>query len=704
MARFGALFLLGTGVLSALAAPAARQEAQRPVFRATTSVVEVDVSVVDRDGQPVHGLTAEEFVLLDRRKKQAITTFTEVSRPSAPIVEPRAIPVSAVRLDVASNHIADSDRLVVVVVDDLHIFRGRSERSRDLARQVIARLGPPASMAILFTSGEHNTLVTQDPAELLAAVDTLEGRRKLRPPAQAVDKQVPGHIDSDDPEVIMNIVKQFNAYDLNDFFGNMSQYRTLQDAARMLGAESARRKAFVMISEGIGKDLTAMFDGGVGDPTPCDTGLDHPRPAGDIPDAQRCYHDVALRQMMHALVRAQVATYAIDPRGHIGSDDVARELNPDLLHPGLGDDPGAGFSWQNPIRAAQRGLSILAEASGGFAVTNTDDFSSGLQRIADDIDNYYLLGFSPPDPTGKGFRTLDVQVPGHPEWTVHARSSYEPLPPTPTPASDTLTAFVTNSVPRTDLPLRVFATPLPGPSRDARVLVALEVTEPVVDLVGADGRVEDDVKYAVFGVDVKKGKSTREVRNTMTITAPRAPAKPTIAIQTLVTLALPPGRYQIRASALSAKLAKGGSAYLLLDVPDFAKAPLTLTGPILGYASGPRVSVARAGKAPAGASLLPFDPTLDREFTTADTLRIHAEVTQSKRSGALRATAAIVDASGQVALALPVQDADVRSGKIAVTVPLGSLAAGSYRFRLTASDGSTGVTREIAFAIAPSGR
>jgi VWFA-related protein len=663
----------------------------------------VDVSVVDRDGNPVHGLKAEDFALFDRKKPQAIAAFTEVSHPRAAAAPPVPAFAASVRRDVSTNRIADSDRLVVVVVDDLHIYRARTNRSRDLAREVIARLGPPASMAILFTSGEHSTLVTQDPAELYAAVESLEGRRAIAVPAQAIDKQVPGHIDSDDPAEISRIVGQYGLYDLGDFFDNMSQFRTLQDAARLLGPEDARRKAFVLISEGIGKDLTAMFDGGVGQPTPCDTGLEHPRPAGDMPDPNRCYHDIALRQMMHSLARASVVTYAIDPRGRVGPGDLAREGFPDLLHPGLGDDPGLGFRWMSPVRAAQDGLSIMTEASGGFAVTNTDDFSSGLKRIVDDIGNYYLLGFSPQDPTGKGYRALAVEVPGHPEWTVHARNSYEPLPPVqPSSKADALTTLVTTAVPHADLPLRAFATALPGPGRDARVSVTLEITEPAADLLSADGRIEDDLSYAVFGVEVKHSKVTQEVRNTMTITAPRAPGGGAVVFQTAVALTLAPGHYQLRASATSAKLAKGGSVYLMLDVPDFSKAPLSLTGIVLGYANGPRVSVARVGgKNPAAQASLPFDPCLDREFLSQDTLRAYAELAHADRNAVVQVSAGIVDTADRVVLSLPLADAAVRTGRIDTLVPLASLAPGDYRLRLTASAGETTVTREIAFIVRP---
>ena len=63
------------------------------------------------------------------------------------------------------------------------------------------------------------------------------------------------------------------------------------------------------------------------------------------------------------------------------------------------DDPATGgFRWNNPIRQAQDGLTIMAEATGGFAVTDTDDFTSASHRIIEDLDHYYLLGFYPSDP------------------------------------------------------------------------------------------------------------------------------------------------------------------------------------------------------------------------------------------------------------------------------------------------------------------
>ena len=86
------------------------------------------------------------------------------------------------RLDVASNQSAQSDRLVVMVVDDLHIYRGRTDKAKALARQIIGDLGQQASMAVIFTSGERSTQITTDRSELLAAADTLKGRQSFPRP------------------------------------------------------------------------------------------------------------------------------------------------------------------------------------------------------------------------------------------------------------------------------------------------------------------------------------------------------------------------------------------------------------------------------------------------------------------------------------------------------------------------------------------
>ena len=679
--------VLGTG------AYAASQGAppQQPVFRSTVDLVQVDVVVVDKSGQAVRGLKAADFQLFDRQRPQVVVAFDEVS--SAAATHTSAPALASIKKDVADNRSAQSQRLVILVVDDLHIYRGRTDQAKALARQIVDAIGPDASMALLFTSGEHSTEVTEDRAELLAAVETLRARQTVRRPHAANDNQAVPNLDPEMSDAT-RLALLAGVGSGQDFFDNLAQYKTLEDAARLIGSDSVRRKAFVMLSEGIDKDLTGMFDTSA---TPCDLNSPAPRstPAGPQRGSAPCYHDHALRDMMASLRRSNVTTYVIDPRGHVSPQDLALENFPSppgmlATIEGTPADDDSPVRWNNPVRKAQDGLGLLAEASVGFAITDTNDFAGGLARVIDDLDHYYLLGFYPSDPDGKDYRQLEVKVAGHPEWILRFRKSYLPGGPPPLPkGADPLLAGV---MPKTDLALRLMATPFPATpasNKNTNVMLALEITAPVTGLQQANGTLQDDLTYQVMAIDEKKKKvESRDGHAARLVLRPRpgsGSAPDDVAYQIDTSIDLPPGRYQLRASASSARLMKGGSVYLVLDVPDFAAAPLSLSGLLIGYADGAHVAVAPA-PAPAVPSSqlalsrgrststpLLFPPSLDREFSRSDTLRLYFEVVRTT-SMAAHVTVEAIDAQGRAAVSLGRDIPANASGRGDVTMPLGPLA------------------------------
>jgi hypothetical protein len=517
---------------------------------------------------------------------------------------------------------------------------------------------------------------------------------------------------------------------VQQFFENMTQYGTLRDAARILGAGDARRKAFVLISEGIAKDLSGIFgpmsppgdvpQGGVAYATSGN--------AASIPVAGASYHDIALIEMMESLRRSSVTTYAIDPRGHVTPQGLAVEAFPDPPDPRLlSDDPATGgFRWYNPIRQAQDGLTIMAEATGGFAVTDTDDYTSGLDRIIEDLDHYYLLGFYPSDPgrtTGflaglaraagsrNDYRPLEVRIQGRPEWTIRFRKGYRPGgAPAPPANKDPLVTLAAGVLPKADLPLRLHATVFPGERKLAHIAAAIEITAPTKVLLGPDAKLHDQVSYGVLVVDEKKTKVTSR-----TNLAARIALKPRIAVpapqddpnmpdivsyQIPLTLDLAPGKYQLRASATSARLGKGGSVYLTIEVPDFAKEALTIAGLTLGYADGERVPVADIPKQRSRRDArAPFAPSLDRTFTPADTLRLYFEVARRNPAAVVQTKVEILDAQDDVRAwvdrEIPAND----SGRVDVRLPLGTLAPGAFRLRVTADDGANTAARDVGIVI-----
>jgi hypothetical protein len=61
-----------------------------PTFRASAEAIVIDASVLDRNRQPIRGLTAADFTILEDGQSQPIRTFKEIdlggdTRPPEPV-------------------------------------------------------------------------------------------------------------------------------------------------------------------------------------------------------------------------------------------------------------------------------------------------------------------------------------------------------------------------------------------------------------------------------------------------------------------------------------------------------------------------------------------------------------------------------------------------------------------------------------------
>ena len=255
-------------------------------------------------------------------------------------------------------------------------------------------------------------------------------------------------------------------------------------------------------------------------------------------------------------------------------------------------------------------------------------------------------------------------------------------------------------MPKTDLPLRVFATALPATGRDARVVVALEVRSDREPILKENGSLADALKYLVIAADLKKTRVARatqgEARLVLRARDVVEDAPGRITYQIVTSLMLKPGRYQLRVSANSAGLRKGGSVYLALDVPEFSTTPLALSHPVLGYAAGARVPVAYSTLA---AGVLPFAPALDRVFSQTDELRAFAMVRRRNAMTPVDVALAIVGADNRTMRTLDRRIGPRAPAHVDVTLPLRELAPGAYRLLLCATDGVMLVEREVGFLV-----
>ena len=171
MSRPAVLIALGLATTCAVSGAglfAAGQQPQAPTFKASTSLVEVDIIARDGGGRFVSGLTADDFEVLEEGKPQAIEHFYLVTENPTTSAEPRAdvvMPRSPDRTD---------RRIFVLFFDSQHLSSGSLLRLKQAATTFVTDNIRRTDLAGVFVNGAlvHNHL-TSDRDELLESISSV---------------------------------------------------------------------------------------------------------------------------------------------------------------------------------------------------------------------------------------------------------------------------------------------------------------------------------------------------------------------------------------------------------------------------------------------------------------------------------------------------------------------------------------------------
>ena len=609
-----AVSFAGVLIQAQQAPPAADAQAGQPplTFRVEANLVEVDAFVSDATGKPITDLRAGDFQVLEDGKPQMVSAFSLVNIPIARAERPLFSP-TAIEPDVDTN-VGMDGRIYVFVLDDLHVDLTRGPRVKEALHRFFERsFGVNDLAAVVFTGGRSvdGQDFTNSPRLLLAAVDKFMGRKLRSPTAERLDEynrqQTSGTRNAGDP--------------VNDPAGferaqnARSLLQSLQKLSDFMSGLHGRRKALVLVSEGIDYDIYNLFDNNSSASTIID----------------------ATRDAIAAATRGNVSIYAIDPRGlAVPGADLIETSGVVTGEPNL----GLGVqSAMDELRLSQDSLRELADETGGFASVNRNNVDEAFDRLVSDNSSYYVLGYNPANDRRDGrFRKIEVRV-TRPGVTVRARRGY--VAPRGRPAATTkasndpgdaaLKAAVESPLPTTGIPMRLFAAAYKGAPPNAAITLAIELNVNALKFTEKNGAYTNALSVVTVVAD-NDGKTRVNEKasvdlNLMPATLARARER---GFRITSAVNLPPGRYQLRVSAADAT-GIAGSVVRTLVVPDFYKSPLVMSGLTLLSASGVLAPTARVKEDPVG-QLLMRPPTTAREFTRDDQLVAFAEIYENDRN------------------------------------------------------------------------
>jgi VWFA-related protein len=394
--------------------------AQEPSFRVNTRLVEVDVVVRSKDSA-VTGLTRDDFRILDNGKPQNIATFSVRSSANAKVVANKAVAnVTPLPAGTISNRVSSRGEepvaATVILLDRLNTeVADQSYFTKEMLKYL--KTMQPGEHAAIYTLLKSLRIVqdfTDDPQSLLLAASRSKAQQSVSLAASdesALKTQEDSIRNIADPtndpvgaaaaaltaEMAMNAVTEME--DAEKKNRALLTSAALEDIARHLRGLPGRKK-LVWVSGGF--------------------------PIGALEVNSRHYDEFGeeTARAVRALNNANVAVYAIDPRGV-----VAYGTNPAILTPNTKTGQSMFSQVQRPDPVGLNApniaaMNLFASGTGGRAIYATNDLVGALRTVMEDDDVVYTIGFYPTEQKMDGsYHKLSVKV-ARKGVEVHHRQGY----------------------------------------------------------------------------------------------------------------------------------------------------------------------------------------------------------------------------------------------------------------------------------------
>ncbi len=372
-------------------------------------VINIEVHVTDKKGNPVKGLTIDDFEVTENRDPVTLTNFYEVDegrRTDGLDQEVRTrLPGEPPPLKKTTTYAVPEDRRLhlVVYVDHQNIRPHNRNRVFRFLRQFL-REHLDREDKVMLASYNRSLKVerpfTSDPGLISRALFDLEKHTGGRTSVDSDRRELLEALTREETQFVTSSsrIKMFAEEQYNDLQFTMDGLRKMVD---ML-AGIPGRKSILYVSDGLpmrpGAELfEAAAEAAVGQ------GFN--REISDIRmevfqyDASRRFTDLA-----NAANGNDVSFYTLDASGLLGRSMRGADMRGGPLTSNIES------AWANNMQSS---IMFLADETGGQFAVNTNNFDAAFDRFAQDFEHYYSLGFSPGHAGSGRLYNLKVRLKGN---------------------------------------------------------------------------------------------------------------------------------------------------------------------------------------------------------------------------------------------------------------------------------------------------
>jgi VWFA-related protein len=548
-------------------------KAQAPddVVRTKTELVQTDVTVVDKRGRFVEGLSAEEFELRVDSKLQPLSFFEQVRAGSADeekqlIAAGKRDTTPHAKLIRPPTPVGDRERVIFFFVDDIHLTSEGLNRTRTILTHFLeSKMTAKDRVAIVSTSGQIGFLqqLTNNKAVLREAISRLNSKYNPETTASQVSiSEVDANLVANRADrglfayLIEATMKEFQMGAANAFTIVTNRVRQINAQSRIAELDTLSRLEGLLRSTtpvAGRKILFFISDGFVVDPM---------RSNGS---------DVMWRVVKEA-ARVGVVVYSLATRSNsLGPGaDVSNNGYPDF-------SPRTATRTLAESRMPQEPLDTLAAETGGRAYLNPNALDDGVANALSESSAYYLLAWRPDSENQReGKSRINVAIKGRPDLRVRMRRHFFDFRETQATANsvaaaatkgpdDELKAALGSLYPRRDLPTSVSASFLKSAENGTALNLSMKINGETLGFDESSGKSRAVVD--VLGVALDDRGRFSSFKQKLEIPREVMLTNNDRFIKWTQSLRLPPGLYQVRVAVRDRQTGRTGSAITWIEIP-----------------------------------------------------------------------------------------------------------------------------------------
>jgi len=468
----------------------------KPGLAVTTRLVLVNVIVQDRSGNPISGLTKDDFTVLDGGQPQKLAYFAEeVNRPvaapstasssSATTTATAAQPQPQTNFSNRFDERREPVNVSIILLDALNTHFQDMTYSRDKVVKFLGQLEPGDRIG-LYGLADNLVMLHDITSDASSLIRTMKQSTEKENSQLVASEAANTASDSGDAD--------FDAFvnGANQRVADFATTNRADETAAAIAAIADRvaaipgRKNLIWISASFPFSMNLQSD------------------MNTVAGPERREFSVEVQAAVEALNNANMAIYPVDARGLIAPASTV-STSGQMTGTGPG---GAQRSNGNARRAPPPPtnvvpkntkplsppaenfdtMNVLAERTGGRAFYNGNDVKSAIRQAIDESRDTYVIGYYPSHNEWNGkFREINVQT-NQSGVQLHFRRGYFAFPETPmtdAQRQSTMLQAIHSTLESTDLGLDVDANPVDVPG--ARQIIARVTVNPARMKFNQDG-------------------------------------------------------------------------------------------------------------------------------------------------------------------------------------------------------------------------